>query len=57
MDILSPTFMKKKGGQSAFRVPAAFEVPFAQNYPYVKVAYFRLPYSATLQTLTEGNMI
>lgn len=49
MGVLFPALKKKMGGQSAFLLPAAFQVPLNQNNFHARVMYFGVTYSATLQ--------
>ena len=41
-------FRQIEGGQGAVLVSASSQLPFAQNNPYAKVAYFGVAYSTTL---------
>lgn len=52
MGVLSPTFRKKREGQSVLE-PAVLQVPLAQNNPYTKVAFLGVAYSETFQGLRD----
>lgn len=49
MEILSPALRKRREVRVFFSYQLFFQVSLAQNNPYVKVVYFKVAYSVTLQ--------
>lgn len=49
MGALSPAFRGKKGGQNILCIPSIHQVSLAPYDSYAEVAYFGVPYSATLK--------
>lgn len=44
MGVLSPAFRNKRGDQSVL-APAVFQLPLAQNNPYMKDGYFGVTFN------------
>ena len=44
-------FRQTEEGQRTFLVSSSLQLPSAQNNSYIKVAYFKMMYSATLATV------